>query len=72
MKLHDLKPGDVVMPGNPFWGCLGHRTKRTIQVDDAGDMFIRCADGRHYLDGQTDPDGTLVGLDTVPPRPNLT
>lgn len=62
MQLSDLRTGDRVKPDSPHWDCLRENMVRTVQRASDGALFIRCREGRHYLDGQTGDDGALVGL----------
>ena len=41
--------------------CLASGVPHTVCENDHG-LFIPCAMGQHYLDGQDDGDGYLVGL----------
>ena len=45
--------------------CIEKGARRIIEVDDNGELFISCSEGRHMLPGQEDElDGELgfVGL----------
>jgi len=76
VKLQDLKPGDLIA-GFEHFGCIPDRAIRTVQTDDLG-LFVLCRgpegdDGHvgkehHYLDGQEDDDGELVGLFIATPE----
>ena len=59
MKLDELKVGDTVITDGGFT-CM-KASPRKVHEDNEG-LYIRCRDGRHYLDGQEDEDGELVGL----------
>lgn len=63
-----VKPGDKVTCDEGF-DCLSHTIEHTVRRDakrggGLGSLYLSCADGRHYLDGQLDEDdcGALVGL----------
>lgn len=60
MKLTDLEPGDKIA-GFENFGCIPDRAIRTVQRDDTG-LFVHCRSGHHYLDGQTDESGEIIGL----------
>jgi len=60
MKMTDLKAGDVVIPDNGF-GCLEEGQQCEVG-SEAGCLFVYCDLGKHYLDGQIDKDGNIVGL----------
>lgn len=60
MKLVDVKVGDTLIADGGFTClCAGpHEVK-----ESATGLFIKCADGRHYLEGQEDEEtGELIGL----------
>lgn len=63
IKLQDVKPGDRLVPDAGF-SCLRKGEAYAVRsAEDAKGLFINCADGRHYLDGQTNEEtGELVGL----------
>ena len=61
MKLDHLKHGDKITPTEPHI-CM--TVGKVYEVrDDDGDLCITCDEHKkHYLDGNTDDDGTLIGL----------
>lgn len=59
MKLDELRVGDTVITDGGFT-CM-KAGPRKVHRDSDG-LYIRCRDGRHYLDGQEDEAGELVGL----------
>lgn len=59
LKLSDLKAGDRITTDNSFT-CMGAGI-RTVQEDESG-LYLLCEDGRHYLDGQQDEHGHLIGI----------
>lgn len=64
MKLSELKAGDKVRVDKNCT-CLDHTLAHEVKQDGPGlaSMYLDCAYGRHYLDGQLDSDGeTLVGI----------
>lgn len=64
MKLSDIKAGDMVKTDKGFT-CLDEGLHRVEQTA-AGDLFLKCSDGEHLLDGQQDgPGGDLVGISPV-------
>ena len=59
MKLSDLSEGDIVVVDGGFT-C---REAGEVMVYEAVDgLYFECEHGRHYLDGQEDDDGNLVGI----------
>lgn len=61
MRLTDIKPGDRIR-GFEGFGCIPDNATRTVQADVDGDLFVQCREGRHYLMGQEDESGELIGL----------
>ena len=59
-KLSDLKEGDVVIPDGGF-DCMAKGDHRKI-IADGDRLYVNCGKGQHFLDGQDDGDGYLVGL----------
>lgn len=57
--LNDLKPGDVIKIDGGFT-CAGEGY-RVVKKDSHG-LYFQCRDGQHYLDGQENEDGSLVGI----------
>lgn len=67
MKLSELKAGDKVRVDENV-ACLGPTLVHEVKQDGPGQAFLYldCAYGRHYLDGQLDSDNeTLVGISRV-------
>jgi hypothetical protein len=62
-RLDDLKAGDTLFADDGFT-CMQAGVK-TVREDEDG-LYIPCADGSHYLDGQLREDGTLAGLVKLP------
>ena len=63
IRLSDLKPGDHIR-GFEGFGCIPDKAVRTVQMNAAG-LYVKCRNGNHYLDGQEDNDGILVGLEKI-------
>lgn len=61
IKIDDIHPGTVLIADGGFT-CLRCGDTRSVERDDKGEPYIRCDNGRHYLDGQEDDDGNLIGL----------
>lgn len=61
MKLSDLKEGDVLRCDAGFT-CIEKNSLAVVNKDDKGKLWIACRSGRHYLDGQEDKNGELIGL----------
>lgn len=68
MKLSDLKPGDRIA-GFEHFGCIPDYAIREVKVDpNNGRLFVDCDKGGHYLDGQKDKRGELIGLFIATPE----
>lgn len=64
MKLSDLKAGDIVYTDDGFT-CM--KEGQHVVQGDADGLFLKCADGQHYLEGQEDDEtGELVGISLEP------
>jgi hypothetical protein len=58
--LETLKEGDLVQLVGGF-SCTKQSLVR-LYADKHGKLYFRCNEGRHYLDGQLNLDGTLAGI----------
>jgi len=63
MKLDELNLGQIVQVDDGFT-CMPQGTKE-VKASEDGTLFLECTDGRHYLDGQIDKDGDLIGITPV-------
>lgn len=61
-KLEDLKPGSTVKVDGGFT-CMKANEYR-VKKDGRG-LYLRCDDGKHYLDSQVGADGYLIGVEKV-------
>lgn len=62
LKLRDIKPGDRLVADAGF-SCLRAGESYAVRsADNASGLFINCDHGRHYLDGQRNDAGEIVGL----------
>jgi len=64
-RLDALKPGSTVLADAGF-RCIAPASILSVKEDECG-LYVKCSDGRHYLDGQLNEDGTLAGLVFLPP-----
>jgi len=62
MTLNDLKAGETVKLDGGFT-CVKEGLHQVHQ-DEGGYYFI-CDEGKHYLEGQEDENGNLVGVETA-------
>ncbi len=60
VRLSSLRPGDRVQ-GFEDWGCVPDNATRTVCDDGAG-PYVKCQKGEHYLDGQMNSRGFLIGM----------
>ena len=58
-NLCTVSAGDILNVDAGF-DCMAGRV--TVARGETGALYVPCACGRHYLDGQADSDGVLVGL----------
>lgn len=62
MHKKDLYAGQRLVADGGFT-CLSEGQVVTVHESEAGELFVRCNEGpAHFLDGQIDPEGTVVGL----------
>lgn len=61
MKLNDINPGDALIVDDGFT-CMEPGDQKVAQMNQSGELFVDCSDGRHFLDGQVGDDGHLVGI----------
>ena len=60
-QVSETKVGSIVIPDGDF-GCMDEAIASVVKEDKDG-LYIKCREGRHYLDGQLSDDGTeYVGL----------
>src|SRR4051812_7469509 len=63
MKLSDIRAGDGVFTDSSFT-CIKPGL-HLVEESDLG-LYVCCDHGEHYLDGQQNEDGELVGLTSGP------
>jgi len=61
MKLFDIRSGDTLRALNGFT-CLKDGDVRKVHANKHGQLFVRCTEGNHYLDGQVDRAGDVEGF----------
>lgn len=61
LKLIDIKAGDTLVADGGFT-CIAEGA--VLEVKDNGDgfLYVPCRRKRHYLDGQTNLEGEVVGF----------
>jgi hypothetical protein len=65
-----VKPGDRLFTDDGFT-CMPAWQAKIVRRDEKGELYVACLcerGGRHYLDGQLDEQGRLVGLYRRLPR----
>lgn len=60
VKLTEIRAGDILVADAGFT-CMSAGEK-LVQADRYGELYISCSSGRHYLNGQLNDSGQLVGL----------
>lgn len=61
-KLSELKAGDVVRVTG--FTCLNDGEKKAVKFLQEV-PYVECSQGKHFLDGQLDENGRLVGVTKV-------
>lgn len=64
LKFNAIKIGDILIPDGGFT-CMAADKPKCVEEHD-GELFIPCSDGKHFLCGQEDDEGNLVGLSRSP------
>jgi hypothetical protein len=59
-KEADVKAGDKLVADDGFT-CIEPFKTLTVEEDDHG-LFVSCAEGHHYLDGQLEDGDHYIGL----------
>lgn len=59
MRLSDLIEGDIIVIDDGF--TCAKAGEHRVYADDDG-LFFYCREGKHYLDGQEDETGYLIGI----------
>jgi len=62
VKFEELKPGLEILVDGGFT-CM-NPGKYRVKVGKKG-FYLRCVEGKHYLDGQLDDNYNLVGINHV-------
>ena len=62
MKLTEAKTGTKVRADGGFT-CIRRGSVITVEIDAEGFPFVPCRSGGHWLAGQVDADGNLVGFE---------
>lgn len=60
VRLDELKAGDVIETDDSF-DCMARGQHKVEHFPDQG-LYVRCLDDHHFLSGQDDGDGHLVGM----------
>lgn len=60
-NIKDVTAGTKLVCDGGFT-CIAAGSTLEVQASDTGNLYVPCRHGRHYLDGQTDDDGVIVGL----------
>jgi hypothetical protein len=62
MKLADVKEGMKLKADGGFT-CIRPGAVLTVKFDEEGFPFVPCHRGGHWLNGQVDGDGTIIGFE---------
>jgi hypothetical protein len=67
VKMADIQVGGRIVIDGGFT-CQDSK-EMEVKADSKGDLYFECDHGKHYLDGQEDEHGNLVGvLSYTPPE----
>lgn len=67
LKFSDVKAGDKIQADRGFT-CIAPNAVLEVRSCDHG-LYVNCDEGKHFLDGQENADGFLVGLSAAPVTP---
>ena len=60
--IENVRPGDILIADGGFT-CIQPGARLTVQrCDRLLELYVPCADGKHFIDGQLDEDGRFVGF----------
>ena len=60
-SLEEIKVGEILIADGGFT-CLQEGEELKVKVDKAGDKFVECEQGQHFLDGQENEKGKITGF----------
>lgn len=66
VALKHLQAGARLKADSGFTCIKGGKIVQVARADD-GNLYVPCSHGRHYLDGQTNKHGVVVGMTRVLP-----
>ena len=61
-KLCDVKSGHTLIADSGF-DCIASGSENRVYADEKNLLYVKCKEGHHYLEGQADAAGNLVGLE---------
>lgn len=60
-NVDEVEAGCYLQPDNQ-WACMASSEIKLVKADDAGKLYIDCANGRHYLHGTKNCNDWYTGL----------
>lgn len=60
-NINDITEGDVLIADCGFT-CLENKQEVEVKEDKTGDLFVPCEQGQHFLSGQLNEKGDLIGF----------
>lgn len=66
LKYAEITEGQKLAADSGFT-CLDDGHLCTVEHDPERALFVACAEGRHFLDGQEGENGELIGFSPVDP-----
>ena len=64
LSMRDVKLGDRLRADSGFT-CIEGGTVLEVAQDDEGELYVPCSHGKHYIKGQVDVHGRVVGFAIV-------
>lgn len=61
VRLKDLKDGMKIFVDDNF-DCLSTGMTHTVRKNEHSRFYVRCDEGKHFLDGQVGDFGYLIGI----------
>lgn len=61
IKETEIREGDNLIADGGF-SCMKEKTKSIVKKDENNELYVDCADGTHYLSGQRDGKGSIIGF----------
>jgi hypothetical protein len=64
-KMTQVKLGDTLKVVDSGFDCMKQDEVKVVMQNEKGELYVECSEGEHYIDGQKDTHGNLIGLELV-------